>query len=259
MEGVSDLALLGRTFYLALPGRGLVSLSFERNEIVDWTTGDAPLKRIAALPPDKLITAHGDGTLRVWDFLEKRVLAVKGGLTSLTALTVDQAGRICAGDENGKLRRWDLERKTVMEVSGSGEAVHFLRYYPLGKLLAVENRRSGGKPARFRILDFTALTTRSISAPPDTVVNGVNVYHDGRVIAGTQNVGREGNLLILSPSEPGCPMLALSGHAMGTKDCLTMGPKIITCGQDLGGHPSIRIWGSDFYVRTELSKLFIKP
>jgi hypothetical protein len=51
----------------------------------------------------------------------------------------------------------------------------------------------------------------------------------------------------------------LSGHALGTKDCLTMGPRIITCGLDDGAKPSIRIWGSEFFVRTELSKLFIKP
>jgi hypothetical protein len=46
---------------------------------------------------------------------------------------------------------------------------------------------------------------------------------------------------------------------MGTKDSLTMGPKIITCGLDDGGTSSVRIWGSEFFVRTELGKLFIKP
>jgi hypothetical protein len=46
---------------------------------------------------------------------------------------------------------------------------------------------------------------------------------------------------------------------MGAKDCLTMGPKIITCGADSDGTPSLRILGSEFFVRTELSKFFIKP
>jgi hypothetical protein len=45
---------------------------------------------------------------------------------------------------------------------------------------------------------------------------------------------------------------------LGIKDCLTMGPKIITCGLDAGARPSIRIWGSEFFVRTGLGKLFIK-
>ncbi len=264
IEGVSDFALLGRTFYLAVPGRGLLSLSFERNEIVEWQAGDGFPLKVVSQPPDRLVIAHRDGTIRVWDFLEKRVLAFVAGLSSLTALAVDQTGRIYGGDETGRLRQWDLERNTVTDVSGSGGAVHFLRYYTLGKLLAVENGKAGAGPARLRILDFTGLAARSISVPPDTVVNGVNVYHDGRVVVATQDAGREGsgrknNLLVFSPAEPGCPMLALSGHSLGTKDCLTMGPKIITCGTDSGGASSVRIWGTEFFVRTELSKLFIKP
>jgi hypothetical protein len=37
-----------------------------------------------------------------------------------------------------------------------------------------------------------------------------------------------------------------------------MGPKIITCGTESDGAASLRIWGSEYFVRTELSKLFIK-
>jgi hypothetical protein len=264
LGGIADFALLGRTFYLASPGRGLRSLSFERNEIVDWPAEDLFPERTAALPPDKLVTAHRDGSVRIWDFLEKQVLVFDGGLASLTALAVDHVGRVYGGDAAGTLKRWDLVKGTVTDVSGAGSAVHFLRYYPLGKMLAVENETAGGGPALLRILDFAGQTARSISVPAGSVVSGVNVYHDGRIIAATRNAGpesraREKNLLVFSPSETGCPVLALSGHDRGTGDCLTMGPKIITCGQDADGGPSVRIWGSDFFVRTELSKLFIKP
>jgi hypothetical protein len=259
VEGASDLALLGRDFYLVSPGRGFVSLSFERNEIVDWTAGDAFIERIAAFPPDRLVTSSRDGTVRVWDFLEKQVLAFDSGLASLGALAVDQAGRIYAGDRSGRLRRWDPGEKTVTDISGTGGACLFLRTYPLGKLLAVEAGPAEGGPARLRILDFASLTSRSIFVPAGAVVSGVNVYHDGRIIAGVRNAGRGKNLLVFSPAEPGCPVLALSGHGRGTQDCLTMGPKIITCGEDAAGRPAVRVWGSDFFVRTELSKLFIKP
>jgi hypothetical protein len=258
IEGVSDFALLGRTLYLVSPDRGLVSLSFERNEVVDWTPGDVPIERIAALPPDRLVTSHRNGTVRIWDFLERELLAFDSGLASPAALAVDQAGRIYAGDEEGTLRRWDLGRKTVADVSGPAGACHFLRYYPFGKLLAVERGRTGGPPARLRILDFASFDCRSILVPSGAVVNGVNVYHDGRIIAGTETAGRGKSLLVFSPAEPGCPVLALSGHDRGTKDCLTMGPKIVTCGEGPEGRPSVRVWGSDFFVRTELSKLFIR-
>ena len=264
IKGIADFALLGRTFFLAAPGRGLLSLSFERNEIAEWQAGDAFPKKVVGQPPDRLVTAHQDGTIRVWDSLEKRVLAFASQLSSLTALAIDQAGRIYGGDETGTLRQWDLERRTARDFVSSAGAVRFLRYYPLGKLLAVEDGKSGGTSSSLRIIDFASLTGRSISLPPGKVVNGINVYHDGRIIAATSEAGgesrgREKNLLVLSPGDSDCSVLALSGHAMGTKDCLTMGPKIITCGTDSDGTSSLRIWGSEFFVRTELSKLFIKP
>lgn len=123
VKGIADLALLGRTFYLAVPGRGLLGLSFERNEITEWPAGD-----------------------------------IAGG-----------------------------------------------------------------------------------SLPP------------GRHSA------REKNLFIFSPGAKDCSVQALSGHGSETRDCLAMGPKIVTSGTDSGGRSSVRVWGSAFFVRTELGKLFIKP
>jgi len=264
IEGIADFTLLGRTFILAAPGRGLLSLSFERNELQEWLGGDVFPLRVVGQPPDKFVTAHQDGTIRVWDSLEKKVSAFAGGLSSLSALAVDQAGRITGGDSQGKLRQWDIEKGTVRDFSGLSGAVRFLRYYPLGKLLAAEGGRTDGGPSRLQIVDFAGLAVRSISLPPGTTVNGLNVYHDGRIIAATsaeagEKTVRGKNLLVLSPTDSGCSIVPLSGHPAGTKDCLTMGPKIITCGLDSGGAPSVRIWGSEFFVRTELSKLFIKP
>jgi len=264
IEKIVDFALLGRTFFLAVPGRGLLSLSFERNEIAEWQTGNVFPQKIVGQPPDRLVTAHQDGTIRVWDSLEKRVVVFAGQLSSVTALAVDQIGRIYGGDETGTLRQWDLERRMARDFVNSAGTVRFLRYYPLRKLLVVEDGRDSGRSSRLRIIDFAGLTVRSISVPPGKVVNGLNVYHDGRIIAATSEARgerrcREKNLLVISPGDNDCSILTLSGHAMGTKDCLTMGPKIITCGTDSGGTSSLRIWGSEFFVRTELSKLFIKP
>ena len=192
------------------------------------------------------------------------MLVFAGQLSSLTALAVDQTGRIYGGDETGKLRQWDLERRTARDFVNSAGVVRFLRYYSLGKLLAVEEGRATGRSSRLRIFDLAGLTARSISLPSGKVVNGINVYRDGRIIAATSEAGgerrgREKNLLVISPGDSDSSLLTLSGHAMGTKDCLTMGPKIITCGTDSGGTSSVRIWGSEFFVRIELSKLFIKP
>jgi hypothetical protein len=262
--GISDFALLGRTFVLSIPGRGLVTLSFERNELEEWQCVDLYPERISGLPPDRLVTAHRDGTIRVFDSLEKRVLAFAAGISSPAALAVDQAGRIYGGDRTGKIRQWDLEKRTVRDYPGSTAAIRFLRYYPLGKLVSVENGPAGDRSDRLRIFDFAARVVRSMPLPIGGTVNGINVYHDGRIIAATsgaeeESSSRRKSLLVLSPGDTGCSILPLSGHGGGTKDCLTMGPKIVTCGPDTAGTPSVRVWGSEFFVRTELSKLFITP
>jgi rubrerythrin len=261
---VADFALLGRTFYLAVPGRGLLSLSFERNEMAEWQAEDAFPRIVISLPPDKLATAHRDGTVRVWDTLEQKVLAFESGMSTPTALAADQYGHIYGADRSGRLRQWDLETGAAKDIAGSGRKVRFLRYYPPGKVLAAEEDGKGGENSSLRIIDLAGQTARAISLPPGALVNGLNVYHDGRIVVATsgspdEQAGGRKSLLVVSPGVSGCPILPLSGHALGTKDCLTMGPKIITCGADGAGLSSLRIWGSEFFVRTELSKLFIKP
>jgi len=264
IKGIADLALLGRTFYLAVPGRGLLGLSFERNEITEWPGGEAFPLRIVSFPPDRLITAYQDGTIRVMDFLEKRVLVFPGRLPPLCALAVDQRGRIYGGGEAGQLRQWDLEKKTARDIAGPAGPIRLIRRYPSGKILAVEDGASEAQPSLLRIFDPAHLTIRTIPAPAGLTVNGINVYLDGRIIAGGSfppgRMGaREKNLFIFSPGVNDCSALALSGHGKETKDCLAMGPKIITAGTDTDGRSSVRICGSAFFVRTELGKLFIKP
>jgi len=189
-----------------VPGRGLASLSFERNEIIDWTRrGFRPRReRSPPFPPTGWSRPIGTGTVRVWDFLEKQVLAFEGGLP-----LADRPGRRpgranYAGDQSRRLRRWDLERKTVADISGSGGASLFLRYYPLGKLLAVEGGLGTAVPPACGS-SISLPDLRSISAPAGAVVSGVNVYHDGRVIAGTRNSGRGKNLLVFSPRRTRLP------------------------------------------------------
>jgi hypothetical protein len=264
IEGIADLALLGRTFYLAVPGRGLLGLSFERNEITEWPAGDAFPLRIASSPPDRLVVAHQDGTIRVWDFLEKRVAIFPSRLPHLTALAVDQRGCIYGGGETGEWRQWDLKKKKSRDIAGPTGAIRFIRRYPSGKILAVEEGGQGAGPALLRILDPNRITIKTITAPSGLTVKGISVYLDGRIIAGCSlppglSKIPEKSLLIFSPGENDCSVLALSGHGRETKDCLAIGPKIVTAGCDPDERSSVRIWGSAFFVRTELGKLFIKP
>ena len=263
VEDAADLALLGRTFYLAVPGRGLLGLSFERNEIREWPGGALSPWRIVSSPPDRLITACPDGTIKVWNFREKKVLAFAGGIGPLSALAVDPRGRIYGGGENGQLRQWDTERASVRELSGWAGPVRFIHRYPSGKILAVEDGASESRPSSLHIFDPALSIVRTIATPTGLDVHGVDVYLDGRIIAGgsfspDKSGARRKNLFIFSPGANECSVQALSGHERETRDCLAMGPKLITCGVEADGRTSVRVWGSEFFVRTELGKLFIK-
>jgi len=39
---------------------------------------------------------------------------------------------------------------------------------------------------------------------------------------------------------------------------LVMGPRIISCGEEIEGKHTLRLWGTEFYVRMELGKLSLQ-
>ncbi|MBM3284689.1 MAG: hypothetical protein FJY81_02350, partial [Candidatus Aminicenantes bacterium] len=261
-DTVIDLSLLGRTFFLTT-GRRLLSLSFEKNEIHEFLEPGILPTAMASCPPDHLITAHADGTVRLWDFLEKKVFLLSAGLPPARALAVDFAGRIYTSS-GGNLWRWDFWEKKITRISGIEATVRMMRPYLKGRILAVGDSASDATPSTLFILDFEGQRFHTVSAPLSGQIAAVNFSSDGRILAGLSAPERPEDspaktLAILTPGEDACIVSRLSGHAKETRDCLPLGPRIISCGEETDGSSSVRLWGGEFYVRTELGKLRIKP
>ena len=262
-DKIAGLSLLGRNIFLTVPGCGFLCLSFERNEIVEFPESGLPPLRIAASPSDRLITAHEDGLIRVWDFLERRILVLDCDIQPVRALTVDPRGLIYAA-AGKSLGQWDLDKKKLRRTSELEGSTRLIRPYPQGQILAVEDGGGQSSVSSLKIIDFERESIRIIPTPLASRIRGLTVSSDGRIIAGLSSLqarkeSQSGTLVIFTPQEEACLAASLSGHGSETSDCLAMGPKIITSGLEADGSASIRVWGSEFFVRTELGKLRIKP
>jgi len=269
---LSGISLLGRDLYVVNNDRELVQVSFERSETTRLANTDSPILKITSLPRNTLITGHADGSLRVWDVAAREVLTIEGDGGPVRALAVDYSGRIYSAGKDSGLRRWDLEGKKVTRVDAVGKGLSHIKLYPFGKILVLGTSQEEAPKTTFAIVDFDKKEALTILADFHRKVTGMNVYFDGRIIAGLSlpmgaAESRGDNLIIVSNIYEDAPCTVptaspvykvLGGHAFETKDCLTMGPKIISCGSESPGRPSLCIWGTEFYVRMELGKLAIR-
>ena len=270
LERSSGIALLGRDIYLINDKSELTNISFERNEIVRFGKTDSKPLAIISYPTDKVITGHQDGTVRIWDFLTNDVLILEGHHQPVLSLAVDYHGRIYSGGLDRTLRQWNLEQRIVQIVEEVDRNIPIMKLYPQEKILAIyetDDSASSKKEnciSKMKILDFNNRTSHMPQIPFKNAISSVNVYFDGRIITSISPLERkiqqrDGNLIIISPGKEFYEYNILEGHKMSTKDCLTMGPKIITCGTEGDENHTIRLWGTEFYVRMELSKLSIQP
>jgi hypothetical protein len=274
LDHLSCISLLGRDIYVANDGHELVQVSFERNEITPIAETDSPILKIASLPRHTIVTGHADGSIRVWDVSAQEVLQMEGDGGPVRALAVDYDGRVYSSDHSGGLRRWDLVTKSVTIADAHPmEHISHIKLYPFGKILCLGTSQGhAAMSPSFNIIDFSKKEIHRISTDLKGEVTAVNAYFDGRIIAGISSPAEAGdkpgeNLVIISDiyEDASCTVpkarpvyKILGGHAFKTKDCLTMGPRIVSCGSEAPGRHSLRIWGTEFFVRMELGKLAIQ-
>jgi len=270
MEKIKDISHQGRDIFL-VNGKGeLINISFERDEVLNFTKPDSPALVLAPFPGYKIITGHEDGTIRIWDFLNKNVQVLEGHQHPVKVLRVDYFGRIFSGSSDNVLRQWDVNRQTVKTIDILDNNISLVRLHNNGKLLVLTGENipiiggAGRSTHKIRILDFEKGISELINLPFKQRISNINSYFDGRIIAGLLNSKMRtepgsGTLAVISLKKNSWEYSLLAGHEIDTKDCLAVGPKIITCGRDGKGEHTIRLWGTESYVKSALSKLSIVP
>lgn len=239
-------------------------VSFHKGTVINMELGNSPVSSIASFRSGRVVTGHFDGTLRIWDIQSKQVKVIKGYGNPILSLAVDRHGRIFSGGPDKELRMWEIEKNRVKILVGYDASIVAIGIYPDGRIVTgsgLADKSENGKPrgnAKIRIVDLETDTCKMFDLFDTGSVNAINAYFDGRIIVGLKapvNRAPGCNLIIIDPRPDTPQYKTLGGHKLETRDCITMGPRIITCGSESNSEHTLRIWGTELYVRMEYDKL----
>ena len=243
-------------------------VSFHKGTVINMELGNSPVSSIASFRSGRVVTGHFDGTLRIWDIQSKQVKVIKGYGNPILSLAVDRHGRIFSGGPDKELRMWEIEKNRVKILVGYDASIVAIGIYPDGRIVTgsgLADKSENGKPrgnAKIRIVDLETDTCKMFDLFDTGSVNAINAYFDGRIIVGLKapvNRAPGCNLIIIDPRPDTPQYKTLGGHKLETRDCITMGPRIITCGSESNSEHTLRIWGTELYVRMEYDKLRLMP
>jgi hypothetical protein len=261
-EGCQNITLLGRKIFSIGQAGECALFNFEKNEKIRLAKTDSPALVSAALSTDRVITGHQDGSIIIWNLIENTISLIKAHDQPVLALDSDYDGQIYSSSSDLSLKRWHVDKGQVRSFSGFSGFISRIEFYPQKKILAI-TEENGKESIREKlrenlvILDPQRLLYRSLPSPVENKLNSVNVHFDGRIFATSCNAVREDDnvLVFISCNENSWGYKILDSHERDTKDCLIMGPKLITCGTEAQQNHTIRIWGSKAYVKNELNKM----
>jgi len=265
------IAVVGGDVCSVDSGGELAITSFKRNTVTRLTSRSAPALVVAPFGESSFVTGHADGEVRVWDLGNGSARVLEGHRTRVTAVAADRRGRVVSGSEDGEVRVWSPERGVAAVFGTGGTPVAALDVYVDGRVVVAAGR--GSEPCcRVLIVDPESGSCDVLSPEIGGGLCTLSVYFDGRMMVGL-DVGEgagggqgarndrsgSGTLLVLDPRPDFLCYNLLSGHGARTADCVSMGPRIVTCGSEKSGERTLRIWGTATYVATELGKLRLMP
>lgn len=264
IENISEIKLWGRDIFMLSQEGRLMSISFEKNIFTVFNSVDSRACSLKPIDHHRILTGHEDGTINIWDFSEKEVIVFKAHDQAVLSLTCDYDGRFYSGSSEGGLKKWDLEKGTSLIWSGIHGRISRLYAYDQDTLLAIGEQDSGPdsnpdkKSIRFILIKNTEEKAAVFMPKFMEELTGLHIQKDGRIISSFHSKDRTkipDSLIIFYPEQNKCAYSLIPGHRGKTTDCLVMGPKIISCGLDSSDTYSLKSWGTEYSVKTELGKL----
>jgi WD40 repeat protein len=265
---VRALAVTGREIYSVGDDGCLKALSFERSTARDLGKADSPTVALAGHRDGRVVTGHVDGSVRIWDAETGQVTLLRIHDGPVCCVVIDRRGRIYSGGTDGKVCAMDAAVSAVRAVSVPESRVVAVAPYVDGRLAVATGRRAaqdgrrGSGGGEIFLLDPQTGRSLRLTIPHAGDPTSMSVYFDGRLVIAfeSEDQSRSGSrIAVVDPNPDAAVYTILGGHEVETGDCITMGPRIISCGTERGGAHTLKIWGTAAYVASEHAKARFLP
>ena len=257
---VTDICLLRGNIYSIGQDASICCTSFRNTTLSQIAQCSTMPTTIAAFDEGTIITGHENGTIHVWKLYDDFEIVLKGHTGAITSLAALSGKQIISGSADGELRIWNMAEEEVDIFDNVGDTISSVDITTNKDIYAAVN--NADDKASILIVPRDVKKAERISIDGINQINTIHAYFDGRVLMGTNQVaenGAAGNLVVLDTRSQQDSVALLPGHTHGTHDCLTMGPRIITCGIDEDHECNVKVWGTRSYVKMEHEKLVLLP
>lgn len=263
-DEISEIKLWGRDIYMLNQAGNLLHISFEQNTLNLFNSLDSPACSLIPMDHKHLLTGHENGTITFWDFSEHTVSVIMAHEQAVSSLNCDYYGNFFSGSSEGIIKKWDPANGTVRTWSGIPGRISRLYEYNQDTRLVISEENTdpvsnlNQNQIRLILLKDSGKQMTFFSPLFMDKVTGLHIQKDGRIICAFNPYAKtkeSSSLVVFQPRENECTYSLLPGHKGKTTDCMVMGPKIISCGQDSVGKYTLKSWGTEYLVKTELNKL----
>lgn len=251
---IRQITVLGEEIWSVGGDGRLATTCLTQKYQISWGNDHPAITAIASNRDQLIATGHSDGSLRLWNQGEGLVGGAKLSGRSIAAIEMGPGKRVFSLDLDGRLIVWEKDDNSALSYDAGLAGGAALCRYPGGK---VAIGRSGPGPKgniEIAIIDHRTGQTETFTTDGIGNVSSLSACFDGRLLVGLKpKAGKEngGTLMIINPKVKTPDYWLLPGHKIETRNCLSLGPQILTCGSDIRSSGSLKIWGSADYVKQE--------